>query len=644
MTQHKFFSFNIKTILLGVLMGLVLLVMNNNQVVMAAAGDYPQGTMAFDGKADRSINVTPGTAIPYTVKISKAQKVCQIFIMTIGGNQRGKRTIIKHPRGTESASYTGSVDTTGWTPGTYHIFMYAETNCITDGYGLEDNGFVCDGNPTCLTYCGKGTAREKLGDISGKPYEPGDLYQTSANPAYAIGGQNSCGSPNTAEDNKQRYQKGPDQNSYRVGECEAVSCDSSGKNLDNLIINIGSGAASGTGSTATGSTATGSTAGGGANVSTNVVLAATANTKGQVSAPSNTLTGSNIDVTAGVSTADSSGLVLGGVAQPLNKYTGGSLTTQDLSPGVTLSNAYTVTVAKGVKIKSAVGGGMTLSNPAMSNISVFIPDGTNVLSSSAWDGNLKTPTAVSGDLTAAAQGFQINDTKFGLGSDKASLLFDNPITITLTGVTGTIAYKSPESNKLQPITTVCGGSYTSPTPPAFPLECYKTDDNQKNTKIVTYHMTDFAVISAPPVASYLSSGPGLCTVADDPSRAALKVEWGTSSVYTSYAIARTECASFNVCNGTEQSLTSSFIPNKTDTSLTFTDPTVTSGKYYRYRVWGLLLGLPSPIGLPKSWDPLYWSQQIIIQANCNGSNKGLSLQQFQVTVPTAAPAATNAAH
>lgn len=216
------------------------------------------------------------------------------------------------------------------------------------------------------------------------------------------------------------------------------------------------------------------------------------------------------DLSNGVATAGGGNILIDNITTPLNNVTTGDLVNDDLS-GLQLVGDQTVLPEKAIMLKST--GDITLQNAGLSNVSVLFetngaPDNTTILGCLAWDGTLHLK-AGSGTGTAPT-GYNIGGTIIEIGSASCPLLLTKPATITLTGVTGPIAYKASGSSNWYEIAT-CGGTYAAPTPPAAPVpfgECTISDGT--DTKIITYHFTTFGqMITAttpPPPPSGSGSG------------------------------------------------------------------------------------------------------------------------------------------
>ncbi len=210
-----------------------------------------------------------------------------------------------------------------------------------------------------------------------------------------------------------------------------------------------------------------------------------------------------LDLSSSVNAASGGNIIAGGATLTLNDFSSGNLSNKDLSVAQTLGD-QSVTVTQAVTLQSGTNTQpIVLSNSDLSNISVSIPDDTTVLAGSGWDGKIEPPKSGSSAGNAPA-GFSVGGTVIEVGSPGNTLLFDTPVKIVLAGVTGAVGYKPAGSSTWVQITNACGGSYSSPTAPTFPGECYTS--NGTDTTIYTYHFTSFAALNA--VSSGGSSGGG----------------------------------------------------------------------------------------------------------------------------------------
>jgi len=150
------------------------------------------------------------------------------------------------------------------------------------------------------------------------------------------------------------------------------------------------------------------------------------------------------------------------------------------------------------------GEPVVLTNSDLEDVTVSIPDETLITGPVGWDGIITPPTSETPSGTAPA-GFSVGDTVINIGSPDGTLVFDNPVTILLEGVTGTVGYRPSGSDTWYTITT-CGGTYDAPILPTAPGECAK--DNGTDTKIVTYHFTSFGSLTANPTPAPSSGGGG----------------------------------------------------------------------------------------------------------------------------------------
>jgi hypothetical protein len=213
----------------------------------------------------------------------------------------------------------------------------------------------------------------------------------------------------------------------------------------------------------------------------------------------------SLDVSGGVNTASGGNVTVGGSTQALNNFSSGDLAGQDLSVAQSVGG-QSVVVDKVVKLESGTDNtSITISNSNLASATVSIPDATTVLAPTAWDGKIAPPKTAS-NSGSVPSGFSVGNTVIEVGSSQGVLLFDKPVSVVLTGVTGTVAYRAAGSTEWIKITTACGGTYDSPAAPAFPGECAISSAN--STKIYTYHLTSFAsLVTAPSGGDLPGSGP-----------------------------------------------------------------------------------------------------------------------------------------
>lgn len=657
--------------------------------VLANPGDYPRGTISFDGKIERDVNVSAGEKLAYTVNLTSAIKVCKVYVYSLGGPQHGKRQELNFTRGQSNGSVKGTFDTTGYPAGKYRLFMYATTTCAGDPFGNQDDGFDCDGNTTCLRYCGSSTAARTPVDntLNGKPFEPGDLYRTNSNQAYICSGpncqQNSCGEKKGSDPTD--VTPGGTAADYRKGECELVACDGTGQNLDNLAFTIGSNSNSSPAASTSSSPNPSSSAGtntctqvctttdskpgtktcagaknqdgscsaaatdcsvcvasGGAGTS-NVSFPKT-DVAGQVSATAANVSlnsNSSIVVTDGVSSATNNTIVVAGENKNLASFSRGNLTNVDLTVARNIGGVD-VKVAKAVNIKSA--SGVTITNSSLQSVDLKIPADTTILSGSGWNGQIEPPKPVTASSGAPPAGFKIGDTIVSVGSISETLLFDRPVTVTFTGVANTsMGYRSPGKNDFVAIDKECqGGTYDNPTPPTFPKECFKVSPDGKNTKIVTYHLTEFATLNLV-LPQIVSVDPGICwkdtTGAEN---IAVRLDFATNASYSQYQVAKKQCKSYTDCSGTvEQFEADGSIFNRGQPIITPPDDIrVKPGEFWQYRVWGALssLGGAPNVSSPAQLDPRFWSLPVVVQVQCNAFGSGINIKQLIIPPKATSPA------
>ena len=199
------------------------------------------------------------------------------------------------------------------------------------------------------------------------------------------------------------------------------------------------------------------------------------------------------DVSAAVATTSAGQITVGGALRTLSSFTRGNLTAVNLSAPVAVGGRA-ISVEKAVAIQSGVSGEpILLSNQDFSVANVSIPDGAAVLAPSGWSGTLAPPRAGARSGTPPS-GFSIGGTVVEIGSATEVLLFDTPVSVVLSGITGSVGYKASGATEWVQIANQCGGSYSTPSAPVFPGECYLS--NGSDTKIYTYHLTSFAGLDA----------------------------------------------------------------------------------------------------------------------------------------------------
>ena len=160
-----------------------------------------------------------------------------------------------------------------------------------------------------------------------------------------------------------------------------------------------------------------------------------------------------------------------------------------------------VELTKEVKFVTSDGGPLTIQNTALTSVIVAIPDQAKVKAPDTWNGEITPPKQIStsGSVTG---NFLTPTSSILVGSPDVILVFDEAVTILLSGVTGQTAYKTPGSSNWINISG-CTGTYAAPDDPPENGEC--SISNGVDTKIVTFHFTEFAGLSSPTPASSTSS-------------------------------------------------------------------------------------------------------------------------------------------
>lgn len=180
----------------------------------------------------------------------------------------------------------------------------------------------------------------------------------------------------------------------------------------------------------------------------------------------------------------------------VTQVTLGNTAKLDLSAGlITVGNKKEVTLKSGTS-----GAPVVLKNASLITTTVTIPDGVKISGPSNWDGKIQPPRSGVASGNAPA-GFSIGGTVISVGSENGTLFFDEAVTILLEGVTGAVGYKASGSDDWVEIDEQCQGTFEAPEDPTDDEgECHIS--NGVDTKIVTFHFTDFASVTP------LSSGGG----------------------------------------------------------------------------------------------------------------------------------------
>lgn len=135
---------------------------------------------------------------------------------------------------------------------------------------------------------------------------------------------------------------------------------------------------------------------------------------------------------------------------------------------------------------------VSLTNTALPSVIVAIPDNTNLRGPSSWNGEITPPKTITTSGSVPSN-FQTPTTSILVGSPDVILVFDDAVTILLTGTTGQTAYKTPGSSTWILISG-CTGTYEKPDNPPDNGECSISDGT--NTKILTFHFTEFSGLNA----------------------------------------------------------------------------------------------------------------------------------------------------
>lgn len=177
---------------------------------------------------------------------------------------------------------------------------------------------------------------------------------------------------------------------------------------------------------------------------------------------------------------------------------------QDIPTQTETIGGETVELKEGYKFNTSKGDDVVLTNTELPSIVVEIPDRTIVKAPETWDGIITPPKSITTTSTPIS-GFLTPTSSIIIGSSDVVLVFDTPVTIILNGVTGTTAYKIPGGSEWIVISD-CTGTFENPNDPPEPGECSISDGT--NTKIVTYHFTEFTGLSTPASTQSTTTGKG----------------------------------------------------------------------------------------------------------------------------------------
>ena len=165
-----------------------------------------------------------------------------------------------------------------------------------------------------------------------------------------------------------------------------------------------------------------------------------------------------------------------------------------------------VTLTQQVTFVATENDNLNLENSQLTSVLVTIPDLTVMFAPDNWDEQLSPPKSVT-TIPIEVSGFITPTTAIQVGSPDVILVFNQAVTIILTGTTGQTAYKIPGGTEWILIST-CTGTFANPNDPPLNGEC--SISNEVDTKILTYHFTEFTGLStpAPSTPSTPSTGGG----------------------------------------------------------------------------------------------------------------------------------------
>ena len=215
----------------------------------------------------------------------------------------------------------------------------------------------------------------------------------------------------------------------------------------------------------------------------------------------------NLDTKGVEVSADQLGI--DGESLDLTDYNRGDLTGVDLSAGINL-NGESFTVTNGVKLKSGTDGVPIVirNQESATGATVTIPDDTIVLTDKTYTETIDLGGDSSFEVDPAFEiaapterpaegrlpsGYRFKNTNsFFVGAHSTDLFFDRPVELEFLAESGSPAFKLSVSENWN-LMSVCGGEYESPIAPVFPRSC--AIQNGADTKILTYHFTDFGFLA-----------------------------------------------------------------------------------------------------------------------------------------------------
>ena len=149
----------------------------------------------------------------------------------------------------------------------------------------------------------------------------------------------------------------------------------------------------------------------------------------------------------------------------------------------------------------ASGDEVILKNTQLPSVEAQIPKTTNISAPSNWNQELAPPKSVI-PVAIEVSGFQTPTSAIQIGSPDVILVFDKAVTLVLKDIVGQTAYKLPGQTSWTLIST-CLGTYDVPIDPPINGEC--SISNEIDTKIVTFHFTEFTELTVAPSTSTTST-------------------------------------------------------------------------------------------------------------------------------------------
>lgn len=161
--------------------------------------------------------------------------------------------------------------------------------------------------------------------------------------------------------------------------------------------------------------------------------------------------------------------------------------------------SYSRTNASKVVLNSGISGqGIRITST--DDLEVRAPDGVSIFSSTDWDGTMIPLIDITTEIASEPGSYEFNRA-VRLGSVNTTLVFDQPIRLSIPGTNGTVLHRA-NSKPWKSLEHQCEDE--NGTGLVFPRECYFKTSSE--TIIWTYHLSEFALGNISYVPRSSSSG------------------------------------------------------------------------------------------------------------------------------------------